>query len=208
MEMTKIGDRTVTFDNTETIKITAYGKTYSVAPGQAIFFEDEGSYRLFYQSDAVQAPQQFDINVTGRLACTDSDMVAVNRQEQMNIVRDRIVAAKDAESEKMALEYITPGFKKMMEYQEKYRQALLYKADNLATVNMLSNEAAIDEMTIDEKADQVIASHDAWEHIADVMNQAMTQLKKDLREAETMAQIEQIALQFQWPAELPTKVLA
>lgn len=208
MKMTSINDRTVMFDNVDDVEIICNQKTYTVTAGQAVFFEDEGDYTLYHNVEGASVPERFDIKVTGRVACTDDGMVAINRQDQMKTVRDRIITRRDQEAEKIALQFITPGFRKIMSYQEKYRQALLYKADKTATVNLLKNEADTDGMTLAKKVDQILARRDAWEAAEILLNNAMTALKKDLDAAETMSEIENVDMQFQWPAELPVEVLS
>ncbi|PHP66564.1 hypothetical protein CSC94_12810 [Zhengella mangrovi] len=204
MQMTTINDRTVQFDNAEEIQIFCNGKEHTLAPGQAIFFEDETSYEILFNPVAGNQAERFSISVTGWQKCTDDGFLVVGIADQLAEFRNQVITAKNAEAEAIALHLITPGFYKSMIYDEKYRQAMAYKADDKAEVSLLASEAEIDGMTVSEKVDQVIAKRDAFEAAGIAMNDALTYLKKDLDAAKTIEEIRVVKNAFAWPEGLPS----
>ncbi|MCC2096218.1 MAG: hypothetical protein KDJ29_04970 [Hyphomicrobiales bacterium] len=206
MQMTTINDRTVQFDNAEEIQIFCNGKEHTLGPGQAIFFEDEAAYEILFNPAAGNQAERFSINVTGWQECTDDGFLVVGIADQMAEYRDSIIAAKEAESERIALNFITPGYRKMMSYEEKYREALAYKADTSAPAEILRGEAKKDGMTIVQKVNQVLARRDAWKAAEVLINDAIVALKNDLDAAKTIEEIRVAKNAFAWPEGLPAPV--
>lgn len=208
MEMTKVGDRVVTFDNAETIEISTFGKTYQVEAGQAVFFEDEGEYRILYQPEGAQVPTQFKISVTGYLACDDAYMAVVSRAEQLDRVRKNALAEANRQCGLLRAQFITVAPGKDMEYQEKYRLCLAYEDDNTIDMGMVASEAEIEGMSLDDKVDQILAKRDAWAAVAKLTNDTVTQYKVDLDAAKTESEIMEVIMAFAWPEGLPVEVLS
>lgn len=93
----------------------------------------------------------------------------------------------DQEAEAERSRYITPGNGQAMTYEEKHRQALAGGGP------MISAEADALGMTVQEVIDSVLTARAQWEQIGSQIEAARLKAKRDIRAAQTPAEMHAIS---------------
>lgn len=93
----------------------------------------------------------------------------------------------DQAAEEARLRHLTPGVGQSMTYEEKHRQALAGGGP------MISAEADALGMTVQEVIDSVLTARAQWEQIGSQIEAARLKAKRDIRAAQTPAEMHEIS---------------
>lgn len=114
----------------------------------------------------------------------------------LTALRDDAVRKVNREAEAYRLQFITAGDGQVMAYQQKLAEARAAIADGdiaEAAIPHIVAEAAIDGMTKTEKAEQIVATFEAWQAVSAAIEAKRLGAKKAIAAAETVAAISSAA---------------
>lgn len=156
-------------------------------------------YRVLSYEDhpAYEAPGEFDVqestgyDIVGDFAYEVRGyraMTVQERADKMLSIKTANRAAIDTAVENKRLQYITPGAGQSMVYEQKYNEAVAFKAAHIPDVAdfpHIEAEVGITAPTAGEVADVIIAVRYQWVQLSAALEGIRLGYKKGLDEAET-----------------------
>lgn len=134
-----------------------------------------------------EAPSEWPVmppNLATYIASWDPEAPAVD----ISVLRADAVAKIDRDAEAYRLKFITNGSGQVMAYQQKLAEAKAKVANGSianAAIPHIVAEAAIDGGSLTEKAEQIVATFEAWQTISAGIEGKRMAAKKAVAEAET-----------------------
>lgn len=113
--------------------------------------------------------------------------LSIKRFPELDEARAHYLATVDAWAETARLQYITPGAGQAMTYEAKHREALVGDGP------LLRAEAEALDLTVAEVAQSVLDAHAAWQQIGASIEATRLRAKRDIRNAETAAEMHAIS---------------
>lgn len=153
---------------------------YNAASSQLALVESTEGYDL---------TEWTDLGDIGRIdpALAVYDAASGTVVENIEPLRDRLLASLDAAAEATRLQFITGGSGQGMTYQYKVSEALAWTADNTASVPFLTAEATARSMTVAALVAEVQGNAAAWTVIGSKIEAARMGAKTAVRTATTAA---------------------
>ena len=120
----------------------------------------------------------------------------------LETIKSRAINAVDIFAEQERLKYISPGAGQAMVYQRKVEEAdKLVNDANPDPLNypLLASSIGIEGSTLQEIGELVLATRDQWLQIAALIENIRLSTKRDINEATSQQEIEDIVSSVEWP---------
>lgn len=187
-----------TLQNTSDLVVYYKGQPQPLPAGATLYFEDAGYYEINTAATEDYASAYFHllIEATAPDDGEHPNRVIINKQAEIQALKESLARGIDAAAEGVRQQFITPGAGQAMTYMRKYAQAKAYLADNSidpAQINMLTGEVGITAADIQGVAESVVAANDMFELVGGKIEKARLERKKEISEASTVEALTSLA---------------
>lgn len=185
-----VGPNEISLGNTEDIRILYKNREYETPGGYTILFEDAGYYNI----RVLGSGESFTFTFENRVPDDGTpNRLVINRSEEREALRARLLKQADAEAEEVRLQFITPGDGQAMTYQEKYQEAVAFLNDpeiDDEEIPLIVAEVGITGDTKADVASVVVTMRQQWKMLAAAIESVRLSRKKAINQCETVEELE------------------